>query len=189
MGNRKVNWEKLKSEYISGGLSYRALAEKYGVVPSVVSARGSKEGWYKSRIKFQNDVVKKAVRKQERKQSDIFSKELKLLGKLEKALDKALDDSDQFYRYLDTEGIDGSFGVVEAVHPKMDMRAVKDAMSVIKMVESTKRQMKGILSMDQQESLAMAREKLELEKRKVDISEPDGDIKVVFEDIDENYCG
>lgn len=40
-----ANWSKIKAEYIRGGTSYRKLAEKYNVSPSVLMRRGAQEKW------------------------------------------------------------------------------------------------------------------------------------------------
>jgi len=40
-----VDWKQAKAEYISGGISYRKLADKYGVSRSKLQARATREGW------------------------------------------------------------------------------------------------------------------------------------------------
>lgn len=40
-----VNWRKIKAEYIAGGISQRALAEKYGVPTGTLRKRAHLEKW------------------------------------------------------------------------------------------------------------------------------------------------
>ena len=42
---KRVNWNKIRAEYIGGGTSYRALTEKYGVSFTVLKTRAKKEDW------------------------------------------------------------------------------------------------------------------------------------------------
>lgn len=40
-----VEWNKIKTEYIAGGTSYRKLAAKYGLSRSKLQAKATKEKW------------------------------------------------------------------------------------------------------------------------------------------------
>lgn len=40
-----VDWKRMRKEYISGGASYRGLAEKYGVSRASVERRAKAEAW------------------------------------------------------------------------------------------------------------------------------------------------
>ena len=40
-----ADWLKIKSEYVSGNVSYRELSEKYGVSQSVIRKRAAAEKW------------------------------------------------------------------------------------------------------------------------------------------------
>ena len=102
---RKVNWEKIKTEYITGDISQRKLAEKYGVPYSTLRDRARKDTWFKQRKKSRQKVVSKSVQKVEAKQVQVATKELTLLDKIEKHLDRAISDVDQFNRYIVTEQV------------------------------------------------------------------------------------
>lgn len=54
-----ANWQKLKREYVKGGVSYRQLAEKHGVSFSQLQKIAAKEKW--------NDLRKKTGRKADEK--------------------------------------------------------------------------------------------------------------------------
>lgn len=139
--NRKVNWENIKTEYITSDISQRKLAEKYGVPYSTLRDRARKGAWFKDRKKSRQKVVSKSVQKVEAKQIRIATKELTLLDKIEQHLDRAISDVDQFNRYIIQEQIGhGQTETIEQVYSKADMRALKDAMQVLTMVEKMKQE-------------------------------------------------
>lgn len=138
---RKVNWEKIKTEYITGDISQRKLAEKYGVPYSTLRDRARKDTWFKQRKKSREKVVSKSVQKVEAKQVQVATKELTLLDKIERHLDRAISDVDQFNRYIVTEQIGhGMTETSEQMYSKADMKALKDAMQVLAMVEKMKQE-------------------------------------------------
>lgn len=67
-----ADWQRLKKEYIKGGISYRELAEKHKVSFSQLQKVGAKEKW--------NDLRKKADRKAEEKMVESISEQQAELG-------------------------------------------------------------------------------------------------------------
>ena len=67
------NWKKIKAEYIRGGVSYRKLAEKYGVSFSTLRKVASKEKWTDLRNKAgakRDSKIIESVASQEAKRVD-----------------------------------------------------------------------------------------------------------------------
>jgi hypothetical protein len=58
-----VNWRKIKAEYIAGGISQRALAEKHGVPLPTLARRAKKEKWTEKRKDADNKAVEKVSEK------------------------------------------------------------------------------------------------------------------------------
>ena len=138
---RKVNWEKIKTEYITGDISQRKLAKEYGISVNVLAKRCASEKWVEARQKSREKVIAKAVQKAEAKQAKVASKELTLLDKIERHLDRAISDVDQFNRYIVTEQVGhGMTETSEQMYSKADMKALKDAMQVLAMVEKMKQE-------------------------------------------------
>ncbi len=56
-----ANWQKIKTEYITKGTSYRKLSEKYGLSYRSIADKGNSEGWVELRnqylIKTTSDIV------------------------------------------------------------------------------------------------------------------------------------
>lgn len=70
-----VDWLKIKTEYISGDISYRKLAEKHSVPFPTLRDRATSEGWKKQRDKQRDKVITKAEQKSVEKTSDALSDE------------------------------------------------------------------------------------------------------------------
>ena len=56
-----ADWQKIKTEYITKGTSYRKLAQKYGVGESTLFARASKEKWVEQKEQHQSKTVAKTL--------------------------------------------------------------------------------------------------------------------------------
>ena len=55
-----TDWEKIRTEYISGGVSYRRLAAKYNISENRIERMGRKENWTLLRRSYlQNGVSQK----------------------------------------------------------------------------------------------------------------------------------
>lgn len=85
------DWKKIKAEYISGNISLRKIAEKYGVSPSTLFQVSAREKWAdlkkqtqsKIEARYQESVVDDAVKSKENFNSAV-----------DKLLKKAIDNMD-----------------------------------------------------------------------------------------------
>ena len=77
-----VSWRKIKAEYIAGGISQRALAEKYGVSKTMVMRKANKEKWTEKRAKAES----KAIERVEQKTAEIVADNAVLLEKVKTGL-------------------------------------------------------------------------------------------------------
>ncbi len=78
-----IDWEKMKTEYVTEGVSYRSLAEKYGVSIRNVERKGKNEGWVALRKAWEVTPDRTEPDRARRLQSVTD----KLLDKVEQALD------------------------------------------------------------------------------------------------------
>ena len=58
-----MSWRKIKAEYIAGGISQRALAEKYGVPWGTLRKRANLEGWNAKRKSAEKIAEQKVEQK------------------------------------------------------------------------------------------------------------------------------
>lgn len=132
---KQRNWEKIKAEYITGNLSLRKTAEKFGISESTVCRRAEREHWYQEKLDSKHRVATKVVQEAEAKQVSIASKELELLDTIEGILDAALSDAKQFNRYIIQEHTGyGKTQTSEQLFEKIDMRAVKDVVQTLALI-------------------------------------------------------
>lgn len=68
-----VDWLAIKTEYINGGISYRKLAEKYGVPFPTLRDRAAREAWKEEKKEQRNKVVTNTSQKTIEKISDALS--------------------------------------------------------------------------------------------------------------------
>ena len=98
-----MDWQTIKTEYITEETSYRKLAKKYGVSYTAIGEKARKEGWIEEREQFKSKTLSKTLNKiaegQAKRASRLQSVTDKLLDKIEKAVD--LIDMDVF----DTQAI------------------------------------------------------------------------------------
>jgi len=117
------NWAIIQAEYISTQTSYRELAEKYSIPFRTITDRGARENWGDLRKTYRETVVNTTVKKMaSRASSRAINKLLKLQSaadNLVEAIDRALQDTEQFYRHLFvlSDGVNGRH-VVEYVEKK-----------------------------------------------------------------------
>jgi hypothetical protein len=84
-----ADWTKIKTEYITTQISYRALEKKYGINYKVIADRGKKEGWSQLRSQHQDKTLTRSVER-------ICEKKAEQASRLDDAADMLLDKVLQF---------------------------------------------------------------------------------------------
>lgn len=82
-----MSWRKIKAEYIAGGISQRALAEKYEVAWGTLRKRANEEKWNTKR----KNAEKKALQKVEQKTAEEVADNAVMLQRIKAKLLKKLD--------------------------------------------------------------------------------------------------
>ena len=191
-------WDKIRTEYITTDLSLKDISEKYGVQQRLVNTKSAEQGWVDQRKKYNAKVVEKAVNKVATKRANQLAKELTIADNISNVLKKALEDAEQFNRYIidTTTRVDGTEirTSEEKTFEKVDMRALKDAAAALRLVEEMKRSMAGILRVEEinrnrreEKRLRLEEEKLQLQKEQTEARKPDTDIKVVITGYEEGW--
>ena len=192
------DWDKIRTEYITSDLSLKDISDKYGVSQRLVNTKSAEQGWVDQRKKYNAKVVEKAVNKVATKRANQLAKELAIADNISNVLKKALDDAEQFNRYIidTTTRVDGTEirTSEEKTFEKVDMRALKDAAAALRLVEEMKRSMAGILRVEEinrnrreEKRLKLEEEKLQLQKEQTEARKPDTDIKVVITGFEEGW--
>ncbi len=198
MPRSKYDWDNIRTEYITSDLSLKDISDKYGVSQRLVNTKSAEQGWVDQRKKYNAKVVEKAVNKVAAKRANQLAKELTIADNISNVLKKALDDAEQFNRYIidTTTRVDGTEirTSEEKTFEKVDMRALKDAAAALRLVEEMKRSMAGILRVEEinrnrreEKRLKLEEEKLQLQKEQTEARKPDTDIKVVITGYEEGW--
>lgn len=89
---KRINWAKIKAEYIAGGISQRKLAAKYGVSFGTLAQKANAEKWADLRSETYNKSIQKAVQKtaEETASNAVKLEQAKgmLIDRLKKAIEK-----------------------------------------------------------------------------------------------------
>ena len=198
MPRSKYDWDKLRTEYITSDLSLKDISDKYGVSQRLVNTKSAEQGWVDQRKEYNAKVVEKAVNKVAAKRANQLAKELAIADNISNVLKKALDDAEQFNRYIidTTTRVDGTEirTSEEKTFEKVDMRALKDAAAALRLVEEMKRSMAGILRVEEinrnrreEKRLKLEEEKLQLQRDQTEARKPDTDIKVVITGYEQGW--
>lgn len=121
-----MNWRKIKAEYIAGGISQRALAEKYGVSRTLVMRKANKEKWTEKRAAAET----KAMQIVEQKTAEEIADTAVLLEQAKKALLRRVVD--MIDKYPDT----GAQEVKRKQNGALLKYSLKDIATVLAVVES-----------------------------------------------------
>ena len=152
------DWKKIKAEYIRG-VSYRRLADKYGVSFSSIQKRGAKEKW--------TDLRKISSRKSDEKiVESVASQEARRVDGIQTVADLLLEKI--------KEGVaDGSL-IIDSQSIRQITASIKDL-----------REIKGYKSeLDMQEQLA----RIEKLRKDAQTEEESKDIRVVIENSLDDYA-
>ena len=123
------DWKMIKAEYLRGGVSYRKLAEKYGVSLSSITRKSSKEKWADLRVQSERKANAKIV-------ESVASQEAKRVDGIQTVADLLLEKI--------RHGVENGYLVTDAQSIRQITASVKDL-----------RDIKGMKSeLDMQEQMA-----------------------------------
>jgi hypothetical protein len=90
--DKKIDWAEIEADYVSGSMTYAALAQQYGLAKKTVERHAGERGWFKKRQKHREklsaSLAKAEARKQVKRRGRYRAIEDKLLDKLEQAVDE-----------------------------------------------------------------------------------------------------
>lgn len=163
------DWGKIETDYMVNDLSYRQIAEKYGISESTVARRGRKNSWPEKRQQFATKVHTRALQKiasrRAGKEAKAISKVEALAEQLVGKLEEAMQDDKQLYRHILTTS---SRAQQEQVLEKMDTKAVRDIAATMQTLADTLRTIGGLMTAREEFAVEMEAARLELERSKLD---------------------
>ena len=170
--DKQIKWTRLKNEYIKTDITLKKLAKKYDLTISSVSKYAASHKWTAQREKYWTRVESESLDRDARKDADKLGRLKSATEKLSVVIDKVFDDSEQFNRWI---GNDADFTQTENVFKKVDTRAIKDLAASMKDLAATIRQLHGLPTVQEQESMRIAAARLELDRKKQAFEDEDED--------------
>lgn len=122
----KIDWIKIKNEYINTNISQRKLAEKYGVSVSTLTKKANKEKWQQLKETQCNKIETKV---QQETADKIIESEVNRIEKILGLGDKLSAKIDKAIGQLETVIIDGEMvdtGMVDVRGLRSLVQSVKD---------------------------------------------------------------
>lgn len=116
-GGDGLDWNEIKTEYITSNASYRDLCEKYGVGIGKLGKIAGREGWKQLRDKHRDELVTKAIQKNE---DHILSR----LDRIQSLADRLTDKVSIAIEQIDSRG------EVDRVGLRQITAAMRDIMEI-----------------------------------------------------------
>lgn len=193
MSRRKIDWDAIKTEYVTTDTSQPKLIKKYKLNKGDVNKHSVQDKWVEARKVYRERTVEKTVEKFSNKESTKRANELS--GLLDASLNlrdrivKATEDPDQFNRYLVTKGSKGGeFHTEEVIKDKVDTKAVREMTQALKTLEGLIRSLNNIPTEAEMQRLQLEREKFEMEREKWEREKAEQsqahEVRVVFDTDD-----
>ena len=168
----KIDWETIKTEYITSDVSQSELAKKYGINRAQIAKRCARDGWVEQRNRYVSDVLQKTLTKSAARDANRLDKLRRITSSLiDVALRGISEDPEQYNRYIVTEGIgEGQTMVSEKTFSKLDTRALKDTVNALKDLTAMVRDFYDLPTAAQREQREIAAARLEIERQKAQLS-------------------
>lgn len=182
-GRQNHDWGAMKAEYVADPeSSLRKIAEKYGVSLTAVGKKSKADNWFATKQEHQEKVLNDSLTEVGLKHTEALTKELESVLKISNVISEVLEsDPLQFNRHLTQietpeimeKGKVSRVGVhkhvEEKLFKKLDTRSIKDIAQSLKMIESMKRSMLEIQSINERQRYEIELARLELEKERLSL--------------------
>lgn len=180
------DWNKIKAEYITTSISYRKLADKWGVSFRTLADHATKEHWAEERNNYRNSVAKQTVQKIASRTSTSNANKLVRLQQAADSMSEVIadifNDTEQFKRHIITTGLGMGETKVECrVEDKFDTKAIKDLTGALKDLAIVMRSVYDLPTAQEKSAMDIAAERLALDKSKADSGMNDDDETGVVE--------
>lgn len=155
---KDYDWNTIRTVYITGTESYRALCKKYNVPESTLMKKGKLEDWYGKRKEYQKELIAKVGEKTAEATAE-------KLYSLQKAADNLAEEMER--RTADMN--------------ECSAKDILDYTKAVRELTATLRNLYEIPSLSEREAQSIAAERLKIERKRVSAMDVDKSVKVIFE--------
>ena len=187
-GGQRYDWEKIKLDYVTTpGSSLRKIAEKYGIRLKTVTDKSSADSWFATKREYQKNVTTQAIAKVTTQNANALAKELISVDKASDLITKMFLDQSQFNRHLVTTTSGADITTKEEIFDKVDSRALKDALSCLRMIEDMKRSMMEEQKLGERQKYEIEKARLALEQERLALERERAMLKSQATDEESKY--
>lgn len=147
---KRPPWDEIKADYISGEISVKELAQKYGVSANQIYKRASSDGWKKTLEKIRQKTEEKYVARVARTRARELDVITEATGKMATLLKKTVEELDELPTEKRLRNLKGLAATASAIQTNME----------------TTMKLLGIQTPAQEAAQKIARARLELDRRK-----------------------
>ena len=186
-------WGKIKTEYITTDISYRALADKYGMTYTRLQTRAYEDGWKEQREAYKGKLVEKSIDLICDEQAEQIARAVRIGNKMLEKIEESLDEIDimlveRTYKKKTTEQIDGQLADVERTTKEYDKKKVAIDRAGLRQLSAVLRDLREIgifrSELDKKEQEA----RINKLRKDAEEEQKDTTVTVVFEgDMDEYF--
>ena len=169
----RADWVAIRNEYVTTQCSYHDLSIKYKVPESTMRKHGMTEHWTEQRNSVKAETEQKI---RERISQELTENGVEKLRKLIEASDKVGEILVDVVEGMSQSG------------KEVNIYALKEVTLTIKALTAAMRDLNGIPTRQEQESLEIARERLALDRKKADGS-TDNEVTVSFGKDADKWAG
>ncbi len=185
-------WEEIKTEYVTTDISYRKLAQKYGMAYGRLQTRGFNEKWQEEREAYKETLFKKSVDLICDEQAHRIARAIRIGDKMLEKVEQSLEEIDMMLcRSTETikgyEEIDGQGKEITRTTETFDKKKVAIDRQGLKQLSAVLRDLREIgifrSELDKKEQEA----RINKLRKDAEDEQVDKTIHVVFEDGIEEY--
>ncbi|MBR3293403.1 MAG: hypothetical protein IKI69_03125 [Oscillospiraceae bacterium] len=169
------NWTAIEALYVQGDMSLRDLAQRQGVSLSALKKRASAQGWSEKRRVYREQTAR--AEPETGKDGGDLEKLICATEKLTDAALRALNDEEQFCRWIVSDGGGAAKSTEERVFRKIDTKSLKEMAGVLKELTDLTRDFYGLPAPGDAAAARLAEEKLALEKQKLEMAWREAELK------------
>ena len=119
-----MDWNKIKTEYVTTDTSYRKLAKKYDVSVTQISNKSKAEGWVSEREQFLKKTYTKTL-------DAIISAQAKRVERIQTITDKILNKLEKSVDIMDEEDLSAYRQITSALKDIKEIQMLKSEQDII----------------------------------------------------------
>lgn len=172
-----IDWEKIKTEYLTTDTSYRKLAKKYKVNATTIAKKAKCEEWVAEKSSKSKQTQAELTNIAEKQTVSDFEALISLNERLIKLAEQKIKGYELLAKMNEEQ--------IDVFAHEFDIKQLKGLTDTIAVLVANIRNLKGLPTQNESATQYIARKRLEIDEKKADIDTSDREIKIIFESENE----